>query len=189
MSTRILFWRRTDVEGLERLVLSVEPGRIEAASTLLCAESGGFRLDHRWVLSPQWCAQSVIVERQDAQGHKLLRLDRDGPGWKVDGRHRPDLDGAEEPDLSVTPFCNTFPIRRTPEEPGASLQLDTAYIDADAMTVARSSQRYDRQGPGRVRYVDLGLSAGFEADLTIDEEGLVLSYEHLFERVHPRDSD
>ena len=101
----------------------------------------------------------------------------------MDGKLRADLEGAQEPDLSVTPFCNTFPIRRTPEHAGASLQLDTAFIDGAEMTVARSSQRYDRQGPGRVRYVDLGLSLGFEADLAVDAQGLVLKYEHLFERV------
>ena len=101
----------------------------------------------------------------------------------MDGAARPDLEGAEEPDLSVTPFCNTFPIRRTPERAGESLTLDTAYIDARALTVARSRQRYDRQGPGRLRFVDLGLSRGFEADLVVDEAGLVVSYEHLFERV------
>jgi hypothetical protein len=38
-------------------------------------------------------------------------------------------------------------------------------------------------GAGRFRYIDLGLSAGFEADLLVDAEGLVRSYEHLFERV------
>ena len=111
--------------------------------------------------------------------------ERAGAGWRVDGAPRPDLDGAEEPDLSVTPFCNSFPIRRTPEAAGASLTLDTAFIDGPALTVARSSQRYDRRGPGRVRYVDLGLSRGFEADLVVDADGLVLSYQHLFERVAP----
>ena len=112
-------------------------------------------------------------------------LERVGTGWRVDGAPRPDLDGAEEPDLSVTPFCNTFPIRRTPEAPGAHLVLDTAFIDGPSLTVARSSQRYERQGPGRVHYVDLGLSRGFEADLLVDREGMVLRYEHLFERVTP----
>ncbi len=103
----------------------------------------------------------------------------------MDGASRPDLDSAEEPDLSVTPFCNTLPIRRTPDAAGESLTLDTAFIDGPALTVARSSQRYDRQGPGRVRFVDLGLSRGFEADLVVDDAGLVLRYEHLFERVAP----
>lgn len=185
MRKSVLFWRRTDVEGLERMELTIGADGVVAASSVLCVEEGGFRLDHRWRLDGGWRAQSVVVERWNAQGHGLLRLDRDGGGWRVDGALRPDLDGAEEPDLSITPFCNTLPIRRTSETPGQSTVLDTAYIDGPALTVARSSQRYDRQGPGRLRFVDLGLSMGFEADLVVDAEGLVLRYEHLFERVMP----
>ena len=183
MSTSVLFWRRTDVEGLERLELAIEPDGITATSAVICLEAGGFRLEHRWRLDPDWRAQSVTVERWNSQGHGVLLIERTGTGWRVDGASRPDLEGAEEPDLSVTPFCNTFPIRRTPEGAGESLALDTAFIDGPALTVARSSQRYDRQGPGRLRYVDLGLSRGFEADLVVDDAGLVLRYEHLFERV------
>lgn len=183
MSRSVLFWRRTDVEGLERLELVVEPDAVVAVSSVLCLEDGGFRLDHRWRLDAGWRAQSVVVERWNAQGHAGLRLERAGAGWRVDGAARPDLDGAEEPDLSVTPFCNTFPIRRTAPDAGASLTLDTAFIDGAALTVARSRQRYERQGPGRLRYVDLGLSSGFRADLVVDDQGLVLRYEHLFERV------
>ncbi len=185
MSTSVLFWRRTDVEGFERLELVVGPDGVMARSTVICLEAGGFRLDHLWRLDGDWRAQSVKVERWNAHGHGVLRLERAGTGWRVDGAPRPDLNGAEEPDLSVTPFCNTFPIRRTPADAGASLTLDTAFVDGPALTVARSRQRYDRQGPGRVRYVDLGLSQGFEADLVVDETGLVLHYEHLFERVTP----
>lgn len=185
MGKAVLFWRRTDIGGLERLELDVGPDCVKAASTVICLESGGFRLEHRWVLGPDWRAHSVQVERWNAKGHGSLLLERQGMKWCVDGTRRPDLDGAQEPDLSVTPFCNTFPILRTPEYAGASLSLDTAFIDGAALTVARSSQRYDRQGPGRLRYVDLGLSRGFEADLVVDEAGLVLTYEHLFERLTP----
>ncbi len=184
-SRSILFWSRTDVVGLERLELTIEPECVRATSTVLCLESDGFRLDHRWLLGPDWRAQSVTVERWNAQGHGILQLERDGTRWRVDGLARPDLDGVEEADLSVTPFCNSFPIRRTSERAGDSLSLDTAFIDGAALTVARSSQRYDRQGPGRLRYVDLGLSKGFEADLVVDEAGLIVSYEHLFKRVGP----
>lgn len=185
MSTSVLFWRRTDVEGLERLELAVQPGRIAAIATVISLESGGLRLEHRWHLDADWRVQSVTVERWNAQGHGMLRVQRTGTGWRVDGVPRPDLEGAEEPDLSVTPFCNTFPIRRTPQRAGASLTLDTAFIDGAALSVARSRQRYERQGPGQLRYVDLGLSKGFEADLVVDADGLVLRYEHLFERLAP----
>lgn len=132
MSTSIYFWRRKDVEGLERLELVIEPEGVTATSTTICLEAGGFRLDHRWRLDADWRAQLVTVERWSSQGHGVLRLERAGTGWRVDGGPRPDLEGAEEPDLSVTPFCNTFPIRRTPETAGASLTLDTAFIDAGA---------------------------------------------------------
>jgi hypothetical protein len=181
----ILFWRRTDVQGLERLELSVDADGVRAHGVVLVLEDGGCRLEHRWRLSPEWRAQTVEVDRWDAAGHQRRLLERVGEGWAVDGAPRPDLHGAQEPDLSVTPFCNTFPMRRTPMSDGAVLTLDTCFIDAAAMTVERSRQSYVRLGQRRLRYVDLGLSAGFEAELEVDEEALVLRYEHLFERVAP----
>ncbi|HYG91073.1 MAG TPA: putative glycolipid-binding domain-containing protein [Azospirillum sp.] len=97
-------------------------------------------------------------------------------------RREADLSSGSGP---ASPFCNTFPIRRTPAGAGVSLTLDTCFVDGATMTVARSRQRYVRLGPDRLRYVDLGLSAGFEADLQADGQGLVLHYQHLFERPAP----
>lgn len=150
---------------------------------MICVEDGGFRLDHRWRLDRDWRTLSLRIERWGPSGHGALTLERVEGGWTLDGGRRADLDGAEEPDLSATPFCNALPLCRLPEAPGASLALDVAFVDAATLTVARSRQRYDRKGPGWARYVDLGLSAGFEADLSMDAGGLVLSYEGLFERV------
>lgn len=185
MTEAVLFWRRTDIEGLERLALDFRPDEIRAQSTVLCLGESGFRLDHSWSFDPDWRTRSVRVERWNNSGHGVLLLEYDGTSWYVDNKLRPDLDGAEEPDLSVTPFCNTFPIRRTPATAGESLKLDTAFIDGVALTVTRSTQRYDRQGPGKLRYIDLGIARGFEADLVVDEAGFVLRYEHLFERIVP----
>jgi uncharacterized protein len=185
MDRRTLFWRRTDVVGLERLELAVTADGIAVAATVLGLDHGGFRLEHRWRLTDDWRAQSLEVERWGAVAHPRLVVERDGVGWRIDGVRRPDLDGADEPDLSVTPFCNTLPIRRLPVEPGATLTLDTCYVDADAMRVVRSRQGYARLGPNLVRYLDLGTSAGFEADLEVGDDGLVVRYEHLFERIEP----
>lgn len=179
----LVSWRRIDVVGLELLALRVSAAGVSAHSTVICIQDGGFRLDHSWELTPDWRALSLRAERQGTRGRQQLTLERDGAGWRVNGGRRPDLDGADEADLSVTPFCNTFVIRRIPALPGASLTLDTAYVNGKDLTVTRSRQRYDRQGPGRFRYVDLGLFAGFEADLQVDDLGLVQHYEHLFERV------
>jgi len=82
MSKSVLFWRRTDIEGLERLELEVEPDRVSAVSTVLCLDADGFRLDHRWHLGADWRAHSVTVERWNAQGHGMLHLERAGTGWR-----------------------------------------------------------------------------------------------------------
>jgi hypothetical protein len=181
-----LLWRRIDVEGLERMALKVAENGVEAASTIICAEDGGFTLDHWWRLTPDWKAISLQVERLGADGRRSLLLDRAGGGWRVNGVRRTDLDGADEPDLSVTPFCNTLPIRRLLCSRDDSLTLDTAFVDGKDLTVTRSRQRYERLGPDRVRFVDLGVAAGFEAELEVDERMLVVRYEHLFERVDIR---
>lgn len=186
MESKVHFWRRTDVEGFERLELWCEGDLLRAAGTVLCVEEGGFRIDHHWTLGPDWRARTVTVERLGPQGRGRLALERDRDGWRVDGERRRDLDGAEEPDLSVTPFCNSLAIQRLASEPGARLTLDTAYIDGPALTVTRSSQRYERHGPRAVRYVDLGVAKGFEAELVLDEDGLAVFYEHLFQRVEVR---
>jgi len=164
-----------------KLRIGSEDVRVE--SNLICMEAGGFHLHHTWELTSDWRAQSLKIERSDANGLRRLLVERSGTGWRVDGNARPDLDDAEEPDLSVTPFCNTLIIRRVPAVAGESLTVDAVYIDGADLSVVRSRQRYDCKRPGLYRYIDLGVAAGFEADLQVDEEKLVKRYENLFERV------
>src|SRR5262245_14590978 len=117
----LICWRRIDVIGLELLALRMGTDEVRAESSIICTADGGFRLDHAWRLTQDWRAVSVQIERRDAEGSRTLTVMREGDGWRVDGKPRPDLDGTVEPDLSATPFCNTLVIRRVPAVDGASL--------------------------------------------------------------------
>ncbi|GHA29953.1 hypothetical protein GCM10007989_27030 [Devosia pacifica] len=182
-SSQNLFWRRLDAAGLERLELTIAENRIVANSTTIGVEDGGFRIEHRWVLTPDWSVQSCIVRKEGVRGRARLALERYGNGWKVDGDVRPDLEGTGEPDLSITPFCNSFPIRHMIAADQDHLTLDTSFIDAAAMRVSRSRQSYRRVGPDLFHYLDLGFADGFEAHISVDHMGLVIRYDGLFERV------
>ena len=101
----------------------------------------------------------------------------------VDRRPRPDPEGCEEIDLSMTPFCNTLALRRFGPLPGGAGELTTLYVSFPDLRISPSRQRYERLGSHLFKYLDLGLSAGFEADLAVDEHGLVRHYPQLFERL------
>lgn len=129
MGTDTIFWRRLDTCGLERLHLDVGADGVVAESCLLLADEGGLQLDYVWRLTPDWRTTALDIRRRGPDGAARLVLERMGDGWSVDGRPRPDLDGADEPDLSLTPFCNTIPIRRLRTEGRSGLTLDVCYVD------------------------------------------------------------
>lgn len=186
MQRSVILWRRLDLEGLERLELLVGDGDIRVNSTVLCNEAGGYRLDHAWLLDREWRTRKLAIEKWSDDGRSSLAIERHGENWWVNGKARADLEGADEPDVSVTPFCNTLPIRALGESLGAERVIDTVYCDGSDLSVRRSRQRYVRKSPGTVRYIDMGLFAGFEADLQIDRDGIVEIYQGLFERLKPR---
>lgn len=179
------FWTRIDGPGLERLELQRDGLWTTAIGTLVAVTGDGLSLTYAWRLDPDWRTVSLTIDRHGPAGHARLVLERVGEGWHVDGAARPDLDGCAEPDLSATPFCNAMAIRGLDDEPGAIFDLDVAYINAAALAVTRSTQRYERIGEHAVRYTNLDVANGFTALLTLDHDGLVKHYEHLFDRIYP----
>ncbi|MCA3710040.1 MAG: putative glycolipid-binding domain-containing protein [Phenylobacterium sp.] len=180
-TARQIAWRRLDEPGFELFDFVQYRGGFLARGTVVTAADGGAAIVHEWRLDPRWRTESVTVRSTRDDG--ALTLERTEGGWKVDGNARPDLDGAAEPDLSLTPFCNTIAVARLSGFPDAAVEFDVAYIDGARMEVQLSRQRYERLGPRVVRYIDLGRCEGFEADLYLSEDDLVDRYGTLFARV------
>lgn len=182
--TKIIFWRRLDTNGLERLSIVESENRIHINGTILTTEDGGCRVDHNWELHRDWRVLQVAITRTGSDGDGTLHLERTGDGWRVNGQPRPDLDGAHEVDLSLTPFCNTLALRRLAGTGGNTIVLDVAYLDGATLDVFRSRQAYDQITGRCFGYRDLGAAAGFEAKLDVDDDGFVMRYEGLFARAY-----
>jgi hypothetical protein len=111
-------------------------------------------------------------------------LQTDGTGRWNDGfgRRLDELDGCLDIDIWPTPFTNSFPIRRRPLAVGERGEFRVVWVFGPDLTIKPQPQAYTRAGE-RV-YLFEGLDgSGFEAELTMDEDGVVLDYPGLFERV------
>lgn len=102
--------------------------------------------------------------------------------WSKDGVPLPELKGALDPDLTVTPFTNTLPIRRLRLKPGESAEIAAAFIELPELTIVKSPQRYTRLDEGR-RYLYESLKSGFRREIEVDQEGLVTTYPDFWQRI------
>lgn len=83
-------------------------------------------------------------------------------------------------DLGFSPLFNTLPIRRDGlHRGGEARDYVMAWVNVPSLELHRSEQRYEPLEPGRVRF-----SSGiFGADLDVDDDGLVVRYPGIAERI------
>jgi len=81
----------------------------------------------------------------------------------------------------MTPFTNTLPLRRAPLAVGETRRLRIAYIPATTLEPYPAEQIYTRLEERRYRFETA--DGSFTADIGVDEDGLVVDYPGLFERV------
>jgi uncharacterized protein len=177
VSERLLVWRGLEEWLAEAATVAIEGDRLTAWGTQLGAEPVPYRIDYELVTADRFVTARLSAVARTAAGERRLELLRhpDG-GWTVDGAGRPDLDGALDCDLGNSPLTNTMPIRRA-----GSGDFVMAFVSVPDLTVSRSPQRYEPIDVRRIRYV--GLDSGFTAELELDEDGLVVRYPRLAERL------
>jgi hypothetical protein len=177
-------WRRLDVAGLEILTVTNSADGISIRGQCIDAGDEPFCVHHEWLLDRSWRSRSLQLTVTGEEGERQLQIERAGDAqWKVDGQNRADLDGCDEIDLSFTPICNCIALRRIELAINDGFELTALHVSLPQLFIAPSRQKYVRTGESAYRYIDLGLSAGFEAALQVDAQRMIRNYEGLFEAV------
>lgn len=110
----------------------------------------------------------------------LLRVDVDGRSLDVG------LDGTDFFDLGFSPLFNSLPvIRHGLHRGGEPRDFVMTWVSVPDLAVSRSEQRYEPLAPGLVRY----RSGSFAAELEFDDDGFVVRYPGLAERVEPPEEE
>ena len=168
--------------GLEHLVLAEH----SADSVVLAYgdEQRPFRLTYRLEWDDAWRLRDAHLRITTERATRSLSLHTDGHGHWRDGDGRPlaELDGCGDIDIWPTPFTNSFPIRREPMSIGERRQFLMAWVFAPDLTIQAQPQAYTRLAQRRYLFENLD-GSGFQAELPVDEEDIVVDYPDLFRRV------
>ena len=175
MTTRRVTWRRSDeVETDEHCTLGLRDNGLSLVGTVIGAEGGlPVRIEYR-VLADR-AGLTTAAHVRDLRGFetRTITLERSAKGsWIVDGAAVRALSGCTDIDLGCSPSTNTLPIRRLRLAVGASQVIKAAWVRFPDLTVVKAMQTYSRLDEFTYRYS----SGTFEADLTVDDDGLVASY-------------
>jgi hypothetical protein len=175
MTTTRVAWRRSDeIEADEFCTLSVRDSGLSLVGTVLGAEGGTpLRIEYRVLADARGLTTAAHVRQLRGFDQRSVVLVRDAKGsWTVDGKRASKLKSCTDIDLGCSPSTNTLPIRRLRLAVGASTTIAAAWVRFPELAVVKAAQTYTRLDEVTYRYA----SGTFEADLTVDAEGLVTAY-------------
>lgn len=175
MTTRRVAWRRSDeVETDEHCALTLRDGGLSLVGTVLGAEGGvPVRIEYRVLADGTGVTTAAHIRDLRGFEQRAMALGRDAKGnWSIDGIVDKALKGCTDVDLGCSPSTNTLPIRRLRLAVGASQTIRAAWVRFPDLTVVKAAQTYTRLDEFTYRYA----SGDFEAELTVDDDGLVTAY-------------
>jgi len=175
MTTRRVAWRRSDeIETDEHCTLTVRDSGLSLVGTVLGSEAGApIRIEYRVLTDATGLTTATHVRDLRGFETRILALERDAKGnWSVDGKTVRGLKGCTDVDLGCSPSTNTLPIRRLRLAPGTSSTIKAAWVRFPELVVVKAPQTYTRLDEFTWRYA----SGTFEAELTVDDDGLVAMY-------------
>jgi uncharacterized protein len=175
MTTRRAAWRRSDeIETDELCTLTLRDNGYSMVGTVLGADAGApLRVEYQVLVDRAGLTTAAHVRELRGFTTRTLAIERSAKGaWTVDGAAARALKGCTDIDLGISPSTNTLPIRRLNLAIGAAQTIQAAWVRFPELVVVKTPQTYSRLDEFTYRYA----SGTFEAELTVDDDGLVTTY-------------
>ena len=173
-----------DNNSLEYALAQPLAAGLELAGTIVAIHNEApLEVRYRIECDADWGTRTVSIEQRFGLQQSSLSLAVDtGASWK-DQRGGPidSLAGCVDVDLELTPITNSLPVNRLNLAVGQVAEIAVAWIRFPSLEIVRARQSYERLSDRTYRYRSLG--SGFTADIDIDEIGLTVRYEGIWERV------
>jgi len=175
-------WRWVKTTGLEHFELVRIPREWMLRGTILVSgESGPAEARYEVVCDDAWNTKRAQVSLRDGTVERVLRVTVEDGKWYLNGHVNDSVTECTDIDLEWSPSTNTLPIRRLHLAVGErSGPVLAAWVRFPSLTLQPLLQEYERISDRVYRYKSRG--GEFVAEIAVDEEGLVVTYDGLWQR-------
>lgn len=177
-------WKALEGAGLEHLTLETNALGARAKGVVM-GERGGqpYAFFYQVQVDERWRTRRVDIQSLDEGPSLSIEADGEGHWYQREGgAPLPLLTGCIDVDFAATPFTNALPLRRYPWQPGEVREFSMAYIAVPDLQLSAAPQRYRCLAPAQ-RFLYDALFRDFQAELDVDDDGIVVSYPGLFQRL------
>ena len=176
MTTRRVAWRRSDeVETDEHCTLTLRDSGLALVGTVLGSE-GGVPVRIEYKVLADGAGMTTAAHVRDLRGFETqtIALERDAKGnWTVNGTRRQGAQGLHRRRPRLQPVDEHAADPPAPTRASvASSTIKAAWVRFPGLDVVKAAQTYTRLDEFTYRYK----SGTFEAELTVDDDGLVAAY-------------
>jgi hypothetical protein len=185
---RTVSWLSSDWNGEETCTLSQITGGWKLSGCASGEEDGRqVTVDYAITTNGEWQTRhaEVTMSTMNPLSHQHCVLERDDQGqWTGQSENCPPLhsiQGLHDIDIQITPASNALPINRLHLEVGEGAEVTAAWIRIPEFTVEPLRQRYTRSDDRTYAYESN--DGDFTASLTVDDLGLVVTYDPGWIRV------
>lgn len=184
----ILTWRAHDARRMESVRVSLSGNRLKAYGRIVSAHTDtapAFSASYDLVTDESGATKRLSMTVTLAERERQLSIARDEENmWLVQTpsgqTSRIAYDGALDVDVVFSPFFNALPIRRTGlHRRTDAVTLPVVYVWLPDLEVKQATLSYTSREDGRI---DLS-SPVADTGITVDEDGFIVDYPGLAERI------
>lgn len=180
---KVLHWQGLQNKTTERCIIDSDEEDITVMGIVSNTENPEvLSIVYSIVINTNW--QPVLVSLSGNVGDREMDemyMRTEGNIWVNKGEVETEFTDCAYVDISLTPFTNTLPINRLQLPEGESEIIRVLYFDVLTGEVKAVEQKYTCIDKHHYKFENV--PNDFEAIITVDDEGFVVSYPGLFERV------
>ena len=177
-----LLWTGREYDSMENCLVHTGDTGVHINSVIVGKYADKlYRVEYEIITNQFWQTTFFELKSRHSNIMQHFRFEGDGKGsWTSDGKIASEFDGCIDIDIALTPFTNTLPINRLKMEKGSMHEIKVIYVDLLAQQMMPVKQKYAPVSKRIYHYENI--PNDFEADIVVDEFGLVVDYPLLFER-------